>query len=531
MKALAVVAFVGALYSWSCTTPPPHRVPPDPIPAPTCGNGVLDPALPCDADGFDPGAVCDHGIARPAEECDDGPLNSDTWPDACRTTCVLPWCGDGVWDSTEECDPGRGKAHICNPNCTISRCGDGIVNADAAEQCDTRGESADCDADCTLVECGDGITNRHAGECDAGSVFPNGVCENCLVKCDAGFGECDGDLANGCEHNLLDDAAQCGRCGHSCLDAPCVAGACVPVLVASAAGTADVLRFESLSVDGDTLYWSSEGRIFRATKGATNQTGEAVLQGLGSLKAMVALAGTVYFIGPSAAGGSQEAIFAYTPGVDVKPRAIGVGLEHPSDLDSSGQSLCWSELGSESKGYADGHIVRYSPATGEQATVVSDITRPFRLRADGETYCWVDPGPTPNPGGWQSSMLWRAAGGVADFVNNGADVWFVTCREGNVFWLDQGTKVGLDDMVVIAPPGGFSQARVAHQTAPAGLAVGDPYVYWGSSAHGELRYTTIKKPGPPRVLTVSPAPIVWMTIDGPYLYWLDTGNHVFRAAR
>ena len=30
--------------------------------------------------------------------------NSDTGSDSCRTTCLLPSCGDGVIDSGEECD-------------------------------------------------------------------------------------------------------------------------------------------------------------------------------------------------------------------------------------------------------------------------------------------------------------------------------------------------------------------------------------------------------------------------------------------
>ena len=39
------------------------------------------------------------------EECDAGAGNSDTTPNACRTTCDLPSCGDGVTDSPEEeCD-------------------------------------------------------------------------------------------------------------------------------------------------------------------------------------------------------------------------------------------------------------------------------------------------------------------------------------------------------------------------------------------------------------------------------------------
>ncbi|RMF20903.1 MAG: hypothetical protein D6760_10575 [Deltaproteobacteria bacterium] len=55
--------------------------------------------------------------------------NADTAPDACRTSCVLPACGDGVTDSGEECDYGTGNSDVyaggCLLNCMIApACGD-----------------------------------------------------------------------------------------------------------------------------------------------------------------------------------------------------------------------------------------------------------------------------------------------------------------------------------------------------------------------------------------------------------------------
>jgi MYXO-CTERM domain-containing protein len=58
-----------------------------------CGDGVLqmtngDPTFPGN------------------EECDDGVSNSDSIPDACRTNCAAPSCGDNVVDMGEQCDFG-----------------------------------------------------------------------------------------------------------------------------------------------------------------------------------------------------------------------------------------------------------------------------------------------------------------------------------------------------------------------------------------------------------------------------------------
>ncbi len=120
----------------------------------TCGDGTVDAGEDCDdgnlrgCDGCDStctlevGWACGDGILLTTcnEECDDGPANSDTTPDACRTTCRLPACADGVLDAGEGCDDGNrtpcdGCSEICvaEPGLT---CGDGIPEVGCGEQCD-----------------------------------------------------------------------------------------------------------------------------------------------------------------------------------------------------------------------------------------------------------------------------------------------------------------------------------------------------------------------------------------------------------
>lgn len=71
---------------------------------------------------------CGDGVVDPDEECDDGAANSDTAPDACRTTCVLPACADGVQDTDEGCDDGNAfGGDGCLPDCTVE---DGILEAE-----------------------------------------------------------------------------------------------------------------------------------------------------------------------------------------------------------------------------------------------------------------------------------------------------------------------------------------------------------------------------------------------------------------
>jgi cysteine-rich repeat protein len=96
---------------------------------------------------------CGNGILEEGEECDDGPVNSDTRPDACREDCRHHRCGDGVKDSGEPCD-----------------------GADlGGENCESRGYdggSLRCDGACSFDEVGCGFTPRCLRYVDVDSVAP-----------------------------------------------------------------------------------------------------------------------------------------------------------------------------------------------------------------------------------------------------------------------------------------------------------------------------------------------------------------------
>lgn len=86
----------------------------------TCGDGLIDP---------------------PHEECDDGTSgNSNTAPNACRTSCKRAHCGDHVIDQGETCDEGAQNSDTtpdaCRTTCVPAFCGDGIVDPARGEQCD-----------------------------------------------------------------------------------------------------------------------------------------------------------------------------------------------------------------------------------------------------------------------------------------------------------------------------------------------------------------------------------------------------------
>jgi cysteine-rich repeat protein len=150
------------------------------MPAPFCGNTVLDKG----------------------EQCDDGTRNSDTRADSCRTNCTLPRCGDGVTDRGEECDDGNSVNNDnCSNECRLPRCGDGVVQR--GEQCDDGTRNSDarpdsCRLDCVLSHCGDGVTDK-GEQCDDGTRDSNTRADACRLDC----------VLSHCGDGVIDKGEQC----------------------------------------------------------------------------------------------------------------------------------------------------------------------------------------------------------------------------------------------------------------------------------------------------------------------------------
>lgn len=133
------------------------------------------------------------------EQCDLGDANSDTPDSACRTTCLTPFCGDGIVDTGEECDDGNlNEVDGCSTICRLPACGDRVVQGD--EACDD-GNDLDSDAclsDCTLPVCGDGIVS--AGEsCDEGAANSSAPDAACRPDC----------REQRCQDGIVDSGEEC----------------------------------------------------------------------------------------------------------------------------------------------------------------------------------------------------------------------------------------------------------------------------------------------------------------------------------
>ena len=236
-----------------------------------CGNA-------CKVDNGIPGcklrqcviAMCNPGWKNCNNDVMDGcEINTDTNIGncgACNTPCALanasPKCLNGMC-AIAGCNLGAGDCDMDPKNgCETSLFTD-VNNCGA---CGMKCAAGNGTPKCTLGQCGIGVcvpgfgdcdkdpgngcevnlTNnpKHCGVCGQVCSGANGMasCSNqlCKVTCNANFGDCDGDPANGCEVNLLTDKNHCGNCVTNCNNVPanamgssCGGGKCVAACSAS----------------------------------------------------------------------------------------------------------------------------------------------------------------------------------------------------------------------------------------------------------------------------------------------------------
>jgi len=119
--------------------------------------------------------------------------------------------------------PSQGATPVCSGSvCGISNCPMGKADCDGIS-----GNGCEVDTQ---------TSPQHCGFCNNACSVPNGtgkcVAGACQVgSCAAGYGDCDGLAANGCESATSGSVQNCGSCGHACpagsnAAASCTAGNC-----------------------------------------------------------------------------------------------------------------------------------------------------------------------------------------------------------------------------------------------------------------------------------------------------------------
>jgi hypothetical protein len=157
-----------------------------------CGLVCAENFADCDGD---PRNGCEVDLRTDVRACGRCGVLCASAPDAPTITCAAGRCGYVCAAGRGDCDGERDNGCEVNTRTTVAHCG----------------------------ACGNACRSgpRSRPTCTAG---------RCVLQCDGGWGDCDGDPVNGCETELAGSVPHCGACGRACVipggTAACVAGQC-----------------------------------------------------------------------------------------------------------------------------------------------------------------------------------------------------------------------------------------------------------------------------------------------------------------
>mgnify|MGYP000990334359 FL=1 len=336
---------------------------------------------------------------------------------------------------------------------------------------------------------------EHCGECGKPCLpRPNSTpsCEkgSCLLKCDKGYGDCDGDHANGCESELGADVMNCGDCGHACSTAhaapQCIGGKCVLTCEDGFASCDDdVTTGCETDIGSDPNHCGSCETDCPSAPGAqpscvSRTCGLACLSGLGDCNAKDSDGCetdlTTHELHCGVCGRScwgEECIEGTCPS-----RLLVKGLNRPTAMVLDATHVYWTDA-------YDNSVYSMPKSGGDKSTVASE----------GAT------GPITIYGG---ILYWATGLGIAKVaVNGGAKksvvdgeslVVDLTNDGSTLFWLRPGTWSGSayneDGKVVRASMSGGSVLELSvDQKMPKALVVDSTHVYWvNEGTYSGLKY-------------------------------------------
>ncbi|MFO0558319.1 MAG: hypothetical protein U0269_09880 [Polyangiales bacterium] len=197
-----------------------------------CNPGFAD----CDANasnGCETALGTPTNCARCGDRCDATTPVCDLVARSCTNGCSAPTtrCGGLCVDRASSID----HCGACDNRClylnATARCSSGTCSMDAClvgySDCD-RSAANGCEVETARSLSNCGRCGQLCAPANAVAVCSSGLCA--YSSCNAGFADCDRNVANGCETSLSTSATHCGACGNTCspinATARCVGGAC-----------------------------------------------------------------------------------------------------------------------------------------------------------------------------------------------------------------------------------------------------------------------------------------------------------------
>lgn len=369
------------------------------------------------------------------------------------------------------CDePDRSLRTCAGSVCDFS-CEDGFgnCNGDAADGCEVAVSN-------TVTDCG-----SCGNVCEGGNAAWACEASACVPSCNTGFDNCNSDISDGCEAELASDSANCGGCNMAC-DGMCVDGVCDPVVDV---GISEY-RGCAMRTSGEVYCWGLNPR---------GELGDA--------------SGTARALPHRVLLGSGDPLIG---------TSLGVGTYHACVVNPAGEVFCWGAGTYGSAGQAlSTSVLSPMRLTGDAAfeaatfvQVVSGSWNSCALSSGGQVWCWgrnlegqlglggVTPSstevPTLVPGLSTVESISSAANAQCALLSDGT----VSCWGWNRLGVCGHGAVGSAEYRMAGDIGltGITQIGCGGSHCGATNAAGE-YFYWGSGsgfAHGIVSEAVVSTP-------------------------------------
>lgn len=256
-------------------------------PKPNCGGGRCS-AISCDAthadcDGDD--SSCETDL-HTLEDCGACGVACGPFPNA-SATCAEGRCAASCKSGFRDCD--NQLANGCEADLrTAAHCGDcgkscaypHALTSCAAGSCTSSGCEAgfgDCNGDLAGDGCEEALDSaEHCGACGRACNFAHAAasCTNAscqLGACQQNYGDCDGLADNGCEVDLATTSRHCGACGAACPNnRACIGGHCVCTSNANCGSNQKCCNGACVDTRGDELNCGGCGTVCAASQTCCN---------------------------------------------------------------------------------------------------------------------------------------------------------------------------------------------------------------------------------------------------------------------
>jgi len=484
---------------------------------------------------------CDGEVAT---GCETNGLNNDAHCGQCNNACLLEHAaGDCVGGSCqyvcahpwEDCSGAIDSCSINTDTDTqnCGACGTKCNHPNATEICDTgvceitgcSGTYADCNG-----QVPDGCESNlmsdpgHCGVCTKACSYANAnalcVGGGCVMgDCLGSFEDCDGNIVNGCESDTMTSLQHCGAClqpcalphaAESCNSGTCTMGAC----------EAGYTNCDNNTANGCEAQLASDpqncGACGHDCLGGTCTAGKCDPFALATLQSTpwsIAVDAThVYWTNRAGSAGSVQRV--PIAGGAVQPLASN---QNDSDgLAINSNNVYWANVG--------GGTVNMTMKAGGGAitTVASGQLAPAGVAATDSIVVWTN---------WTGNSIWKAnANGtgasvvtttsVAQSLNphriatNGSHIWWTSWGNGRV----RRVAVG----------GGAVTEIASSQDHPLGIAVDGTYAFWTNDYDAKVMRADVAGGGGVTTMATGQNKPSGVAVDASYVYFTSSDLGVVR---